>query len=98
MKVNHKQNEVEKNKNKTYLDTLVMEVQAESNPTTEEFANFRSIIVLVGRALQPAFLMNNPTFDDPIPDSFTNDILGVLFRVQVQFDTNVTERNSGIRK
>ena len=85
-------------KKNTHLDTLVMKIQAESNSAAEEFANFGSIIVLVGCAFQPAFLMDNPTFDDTVPDSFTDDILGILFRVQVQLDTNVTERDPGIRK
>ena len=42
--------------------------------------------------------MHDTTLDDTITNRLSDDIFSVLFRVQVQFDAYVAQRDAGVRK
>jgi len=75
-----------------------MQLQAVPNPTREHLTDFRSVPSLLPATLHPAFFMHNTTLDDAITNCLSNDILSILFRVQVQFDAYVTQRDARVRK
>jgi hypothetical protein len=75
-----------------------MQLQAVPNPTREHFTNFRSVPSLLPATLHPALLMHDTTLDDTITNCLSDNIFGILFRVQVQFDAYVAQRDAGIRK
>ena len=75
-----------------------MQLQTIPNPTREHLTNFRSVTSLLPATLHPAFLMHDTTLDDTITNCLTDNILSILFRVQVQFDAYVAQRDAGVRK
>jgi hypothetical protein len=42
--------------------------------------------------------MHNTTLDDTITNCLSDNIFSILFRVQVQFDAYVAQRDAGVRK
>lgn len=40
--------------------------------------------------------MDDPTFDDAVSDSLTNDVLRIFFGVQVELQAYVTQRNTRV--
>lgn len=71
-----------------------MEVHAICNSSHVYVAHFGTISVLPSFTLHPAFLMNDTAFDDTVSDSLAHDVLGILFRVEMEFETDVTQGNA----
>jgi hypothetical protein len=42
--------------------------------------------------------MHDTTLDDTIPNCLSDNIFSILFRVQVQFDAYVAQRDAGVGK
>lgn len=83
---------------KTHLDALVVQVQAECNPTPKDLADLGAIRVLLAATLHPALLMHNAALNDTVPNRLAHDILRVLLRVQVKLDTNIPQRDARVRE
>jgi hypothetical protein len=60
-----------------------MQLQAVSNATREHLVNFRPISRLLPTAFHPAFLMHDATLDDTIANCLPDNVLGILFGVQM---------------
>ncbi len=74
---------------KTYLHALVVQLQTIPDPPLEHLADLRPIYVPLAPTLHPSLLVHYSTFDDPVTDGFTNNILRVFLRVEMKLDTNV---------
>jgi hypothetical protein len=82
----------------TYFDALVVQLQAIPNAAREHLADLRAISCLLATALHPAFLVYDAALDDTVANRLTNDVLGVLLRVEMQFDAYIAQRDTGVRK
>lgn len=82
---------VGKEEHAAHLDTLIMQLQTIPDTSAENFADFRTVPILPSFTFHPTFLMDDPTLDDAISDSFADDILCVLFGIQVKFQADITQ-------
>lgn len=62
-----------------------MQLQTIPDTSAEHFADFRTVPVLSSFTLHPALFMDDLTLDDAISDSFADNILCVLFGIQMKF-------------
>ena len=85
-------------KKKTNLHALIVQIQTKSNSPSKYLANFWSITAFLCPRFHPSFLMHNPTFDNSISYSLAYDIFSIFLRIQVKFNTNVSEGDTGIGK
>ena len=79
-----------------HLHTLIMQLQTIPDTSAEHFADFRTVPVLSSFTFHPTFLMDDPTLDDTISDSLSDNILCVLFGIQMKFQADITQRNARI--
>lgn len=82
----------------TYLDALVMQLQAIPNPPREHIANLRAISALLATALHPPLLVHDAPLDDTISDGLAHNVLGVFLRVEVQLNADVAEGDARVRE
>jgi hypothetical protein len=62
-----------------------MQLQTIPDTSAEHLADFRTVPVLSSFTLHPAFLVDDATLDNTVSDSLSDDILCVLFGIQVKF-------------
>lgn len=74
-----------------------MQVHAKFDPLLESLLRLvRFIDIASLTTLHPPLRVIHFSIDDSVPDGLGDDVLGVLFRIKVQFETDVFERDSGV--
>jgi len=77
---------------KTDLDALIVQLQTVRYSLSKDLADLRTVPTLLSIAFHPSLLVHNAALDDTIPDSFTNNILCVFLGIQMELETNISER------
>jgi hypothetical protein len=75
-----------------------MQIQTKRDSPPKYLANFWSITAFLRPRFHPSFLVYNTTFDNSIPDSLAYDIFSIFLRIQMKFNTNISEGDTGVGK
>lgn len=79
-----------------HLDTLIVQLEAVLNTAHEDFADLEAVAALLGAALQPALLVRDVTVNDTVTNRLADDILCVFFRVKMELDADIPERDARV--
>ena len=87
---------IKKKSNAAHLDTLIMQLETISDTPAKHFADFWTVPVLPSLTFHPTFLVDDSALDDTISDGFADDILCILFGIQVKLEADITQRDARI--
>jgi len=68
-----------------------MQIQAIADSSAKHLNGLGTIGILLTTALHPTFLVNDSALDDAVPDSFTNNVLRILLRIEVKLQADITQ-------
>jgi hypothetical protein len=88
----------ERREGKTYLDALVVQLQAELDPLSKRLPRLSSLVHIptLSPDHPPLLVIHPNAADDSVPDRFRDDVLCVLLVVELELEADVFEGDLGV--